>query len=550
MKIEAEVKNLKSILIEGDKLYQIPNYQRPYKWDKDNLSDLLDDLITAFTQDPNNDYFCGSLVLVQNQKDKRFDIIDGQQRMTTFTILSCVLRDIYFASLDEKSQNYILDSIKEKYDNKEPKLKLKTDQKHELNFRETVIKKIEFQKTKDVEKNSMNNRYLINAHYLRDLLDEKSKEEPFDINKFVKWIFEHVDLTVINCPSEDVAIQIFNVLNNRGMPLSPIDILKSSLMQKIDNDEDKELFKTDWDAINNKLESFGLKLEDVLNSFLYFKLASNPESRLDKQLLTIFNAEKKTALENLFEISKFSNAYISVLSENNRHIHCLQYLRHKIYWTSIVTSAHFVNYKHIESLYSLLVAYYYQNWIAGETIARIKQVSFNIIKLIKANASIEAIKTEMNDNLQKYVTTKKYQEEISGNYVYGKAWDKPLLLLIQYFSEDKKDPNFIKLERNLQVEHILPQTPNDHWATVITREDREYWTNALANLTLLSDTKNVQAKNYEFDKKKDVYLNKNNVASSFKLTKDICDYQVWNTESLKNRKRLMLQKTIDVIELF
>ena len=79
--------NLKKILVDDEKFYQIPDYQRPYSWDKDNLSDLVDDLVNAYLSNQEENYFCGSLVLINEPQSERFDIIDGQQRTTTFTII-------------------------------------------------------------------------------------------------------------------------------------------------------------------------------------------------------------------------------------------------------------------------------------------------------------------------------------------------------------------------------------------------------------------------------------------------------------------------------
>jgi len=104
MEIEAKIENIKKILVDDEKFYQVPDYQRPYSWDKDNVSDLIDDLTEAYLIDENKTYFCGSLVVVRNESEKRFDIIDGQQRITTFTIIACVFRDIYTKYLEPKSK--------------------------------------------------------------------------------------------------------------------------------------------------------------------------------------------------------------------------------------------------------------------------------------------------------------------------------------------------------------------------------------------------------------------------------------------------------------
>ena len=223
LEIKAGVKSLKNILCDNDLFYQIPDYQRPYSWDKDELSDLIDDLADAHNHNKNEDYFCGSLVLFNNKEDKRFDIIDGQQRITTFIVLSCVFRDFYLDSLKNKARDFIKDSIQDKYDSEKRKLKFLTDENYQNLFEQTVLKKI------DVEGKTKKNQYLKNAKALQDFFKNKTDDEEIkNINEFVEWVFENVVMTRIICPSNDSAIQIFNVLNDRGMPLSSIDILKST----------------------------------------------------------------------------------------------------------------------------------------------------------------------------------------------------------------------------------------------------------------------------------------------------------------------------------
>ncbi|MCI5118639.1 MAG: DUF262 domain-containing protein [Candidatus Electrothrix sp. LOE1_4_5] len=550
MKLEAEIENIKKILVDDEKFYQVPDYQRPYSWDKDNLSDLIDDLTTAYLENYNETYFCGSLVLVKNEDDQRLDIIDGQQRTTTFTIIACVLRDIYFNELQAKSKDYINNSIQDKYEENKRKLKFLTNEKYQIDFEETVLKKINFIKTRNIEKNFKDNKYLKNAHYIKIFMNEKITENKIDVNKFVEWLYENVVLTVITCPSQDSAIQIFNVLNDRGMPLSSIDILKSSLMQKLDGKEDRNAFKATWEKIDSNLKFVNLDLDGMLTTFLYYKLASNPKSRLDKELLNIFQKEKKGSLSIINEIDKFTTAYIEITSLEDKYIYCLRYLRHKIYWNSILSTALFTEYPQINKLKQLLVAYYYQNWIAGATVARIKQTSFNIIKLIKSKSEISDIQDEMRNNLKRYSTTKIYKEEIEDSWIYGRKWDKAILLLVEYFSSDDAKSNFIPTNNKLHLEHILPQTTTSYWEELFSEEERETWTNSLANLTLLSMRKNIQAQNYSFEDKKKAYQDKDNVVSSFIITQDILKSERWCVDDLEKREEKLLGRISEKLDLF
>lgn len=552
MKLEAEIENLKKILVDDEKFYQIPDYQRPYSWDKDNLADLIEDLTNSYLDNREENYFCGSLVLVKNEDDKRFDIIDGQQRTTTFTIMSCVFRDLYFEKLEQRAKDYIKKSIQDQYDENKRKLKFLTDVKYQNNFEQTVLKKINFLKVRNIEKEFPNNKYLQNAHYLKDFIDEKISDENIDINNFVIWFYENVVLTVITCPSQDSAIQIFNVLNDRGMPLSSIDILKSSLMQKLqDNKEDRNTFKTVWGDINSELKFNNFDIESMLTTYLYYKVSTNPKSRLDKELLKVFDKESSNALEIINEISEFSKAYISLLTSNDKNIFCLKYLRHKIYWNSILTTALYIGYEDIKGLKELLVAYYYQNWISGATVARIKQTSFNILNKVKGKVSLSEIKQDMQNNLDKYKTTKVFKDEILYSDIYGRKWDKSILLLVEYFSDDNPNPTFIPINSKLHLEHILPQKPTEYgWDKIFTSDELNDWTNALANLTLLSMRKNVQAQNYSFEKKKEIYSNRDNVETSFRITQNVFSKSKWDVVELEAREKKLIGKINEKLDVF
>lgn len=554
LEIKASIESLKKVLCDDERFYQIPDYQRPYSWDKDNVSDLISDLVTSYINNIEENYFCGSLVLVQGDKG-RLDIIDGQQRVTTFTILACVIRDLYYDILDEKQKDYIKLSIQDKYENTKRKLKFLTNDKYQLDFEETVLKKINFVSNKnDYEKDFPKNRYLQNAHFIRDNIKENFGNFNIDVNKFVIWLYEKVVLTTILCPNADSAIRIFNVLNDRGMPLSPIDILKSSLMQRILNEEDKNTFKVSWEAIITKLEFDDIAFEDMLNSYLYYKLGDNPSVRIDTELMDIFKKENKleNPLEIISEIKKFSDSYIEILTLKNKYIFCLKYLKHRIYWTSILASAKFVKYKDFDKLIKYLMAYYYQNWIAGKTVANIKQTSFNIIKSIKKDDNIDEIIKLMQENLKKYETTNVFENELNINNHYERNWAKPLLILVEYFWTDSQNEqqSFIPLSSKLHLEHILPQTTNEFWNNIFTIEQREIWTNSLANLVLLSLRKNIQAQNYDFNSKKEAYFNNDNVVTSFHTTRDIKEICEWNEKELKLRKDKLVNKINEIISIF
>ncbi|MGT0053486.1 DUF262 domain-containing protein [Helicobacter pylori] len=551
-KVEVELKKLHKILVDGDYFYQVPDYQRPYVWDKDHLGALIDDLVGSYTSNKEDEYFCGSIVIAENQKDKRWDIVDGQQRLTSFIILACTILKLYKHSLGQKSEAFIKESIYDRHDEEKERLKFLTAQNYNNIFENTVLNNLEFEdniKKSELNKKFEENTYLRNAYYFKELLNESVENGSIsDIDDFVKWFYEHIVLTRIICFEQDSAMQIFQVLNDRGQPLSPIDILKSNLMQEIKQDSEKRKdFITTWDKLVEackSIEGIDIDLEDFFNMYLEYADPSASKKRADKGLKKVFKDSKKDACEFIYGVSAFMKSYTDLLKKQDRYIYLLRYLPSR-YWASILTIALYVKYPDFDALKKLLVSYYYQNWIAGGTITRIKQTSINIIKNVKSNKGIKTIQELILDNINSYNTFNQYFYNLwDSSSVYPSKWVHPVLALANYFMVDEEKPHFIVMDAETQVEHVLPQSPKrgSQWNADFDKEKREEWVNNIANLTLLKREKNAKALNGDFDEKRKIYSGKDTskVISCYDITKELYrDYKKWDEKSLQKRRNFL-----------
>ncbi|GAA8649778.1 DUF262 domain-containing protein [Helicobacter pylori] len=543
-KVEVELKKLHKILVDSEYFYQVPDYQRPYVWDKDHLGALIDDLVGSYTNNKEDEYFCGSIVIAENQKDKRWDVVDGQQRLTSFIILACTILKLYKHSLGQKSKAFIKESIYDRHDEEKERLKFLTAQNYNNIFENTVLNHLEFED--NIKKSEFKeNTYLRNAYYFKELLNESKENGSIsDIDDFVKWFYEHIVLTRIICFEQDSAMQIFQVLNDRGQPLSPIDILKSNLMQEIKQDSEKRKdFITTWDKLVEackSIEGIDIDLEDFFNMYLEYADPSASKKRADKGLKKVFKDSKKDACEFIYGVSAFMKSYTDLLKKQDRYIYLLRYLPSR-YWASILTTALYVKYPDFDALKKLLVSYYYQTWIAGGTITRIKPTSINIIKNVKSNKGIKTIQDLILNNIDSYNTFDQYFYNLwDSSSVYPSKWVRPVLALANYFMVDEEKPHFIVMDAETQVEHILPQSPKkgSQWNADFNKEKREEWVNNIANLTLLKRKKNAKALNGDFDEKRKIYGGKDTskVISCYDIAKELYrDYEKWDEKSLQKR---------------
>ncbi|BBI22068.1 hypothetical protein HPATCC43504_00133 [Helicobacter pylori] len=218
--------------------YQIPIYQRPYQWTEENCEKLLDDLFEDYEEDRESDYFCGSLVLILINEDpkkaKTYDIVDGQQRLSTFILLAKVLSALYSERLDPENQEFLQASWKDRHTERK-RLSFNTiGSNAEYDFQDALEHFNDSQASKN--KNNKNN-YLKNAICLKDYL---MKKEIKNINDFIEWLYSNVKFITIICPSIDKALGIFNVLNARGLPLNATDIFKGELLKELAKEEDQK----------------------------------------------------------------------------------------------------------------------------------------------------------------------------------------------------------------------------------------------------------------------------------------------------------------------
>lgn len=547
--------------------YQIPDYQRPYQWTEKNCEKLLDDLFSSYEYYKESGYFCGSLVLIVINTDSEtnaetYDIVDGQQRLSTFILLAKVLAALYSERLTEESKDYLQESLNGRYGKKD-----------RLNFNAIGFNsKKDFQYAltsfNDVPVSNNKNNYLKNAICLKNYLKRKEIE---DINDFIEWLYFKVVFITITCPDADKALRIFNVLNARGLALNATDIFKGELLKHA-KEHEREEFVSRWNDLSQKCSDNDLKIETLFSWYLTYLNPVTSKEKTDKRLVTWFNKLNKTPLEYLKGVEDFYNAYGEVLEMQDRHAYLLSYVASD-YWRVVLCASllHHYSDQDIEALKELLVKFCYQHWIAGRTKPQIAQTCCNIINALKEKKSMDYITSIVKKYLDDYNVLQRFKENLEDNNLYKKLYNKrlsclkPILILVEYFMSDNANPAYIKMDDDLHVERILPQNPDpsSQWVKDFSEEERELYTHSLANLTLLGGKKNTkalsQALNQDFKEKKEIYMGKTimldnkktfKVMTCYDMTKnDVCNYTEWTPTSLEKRKEELIKRIESVLTL-
>ena len=527
---KSEVSSLKSVF-DGDNFYEIPDYQRPYSWTNEQIDILWDDIFEAYTNNHEN-IFLGPLIVIEKNKKNRQQIVDGQQRLTTFIILFCVLRN-YF----DKS-NKVLHRIKS-LENEEARLTTHDDKN--IDFQQEIINPNNFDLSKT------DNYYLNCAKELKEKIEKAFEKDT--LTSFIDYLLDNTVFIKITCTNEDFAITLFETINTRGLDLDPADVLKSRLISNL-NDNERQQFIEKWNEIANIAKNADEKMNDLFTYYEYYLLATNPKESLLQELKKQFKGKDPKAI--IHDFGKMVKYYYSLFDSNDKDIFALRYLPNQFYWKAILLSAKMKNFKDFDDLKKLLKRTYYLYWIAGYTTTKVKQLTFNIIKSIKTNKNIGEIEKLIDKSFQEHNVIKKAHDEINAD-AYNNPWIKPLLMLVEYDLTDNSKESFIVLNNKIHVEHILPQAykHKKEWNTAFPNPEDFELVNNIGNLTLLGFKKNIGAQNKAFKEKREFYAKeqKKDKVTSFILTQKIIDKQQWERKDIFERKKFVLDKLKDIFNI-
>ncbi|MBF2091225.1 HNH endonuclease, partial [Flavobacterium psychrophilum] len=169
-------------------------------------------------------------------------------------------------------------------------------------------------------------------------------------------------------------------------------------------------------------------------------------------------------------------------------------------------------------------------------------VYYNLINLINKGTNKEEIVSKTLE-----LTNNEEFFKILESNLYGMSYAKAVLLRLENSIQD--DSVFKSYSGLISIEHILPQKATEtYWTERFSNQQINENVHRIGNLVLLSGRKNSQAQNYNFDKKKDVYL-KNSEKVSFDLTKEICEKSEWNLDNFNKRQNQMIENSRKLWEI-
>lgn len=520
-KLNVDQKSIYELLSDRKADYIIPDYQRPYAWDEDSCQTLWDDIFSfaipdndATKFDTSDEYFLGSIVTFENDK-KQQEVIDGQQRLTTFMLLLRAFYDRFTKMQDQDSKDFserIASCIwKTNEMGKPDKEHLKID-----SVVATDKDKDEFLsilKTGNVN-SSQTSRYANNFRFFLKKVDDFINDFPKFAEKLPARILNNCILMPIEAESQDTALRIFSTLNDRGLPLSDSDIFKAQFYQyyKQKSEDDRDEFIKDWKKLEETCEKIfhpitGTPMDDLFTRYMYFIRAKrdNNKSSTTESLRRFYERDKYSVLkqDDTFENLKDLAQFWEDITDQNR----------ERFSEEVLKKLFILNYAP-NSMWNYFISVYY---LANRTEdGKLDDEDFKMfldrtIAFIWGYAimhpGVNALRTPIFAEMLNIVNLNevtfsdfKFDKEQTRSAILiydfknGRPITKSMLALRMMLNKEQSYP---KLSQQFDIEHIYPRKRQENEKGLSNNRQIDL----LGNKSLLEKRVNIRASDYRFEDK-------------------------------------------------
>ncbi len=537
--------------------FHIPGYQRPYAWTGQQAGELVDDLVDFMRAQPGpvdgmSPYFLGSIVLIKEDAKPRAEIVDGQQRLTTLTILLSALRALLPESAGLLTP-FIMQEENELTGVKGlPRLQVR-DRDRDF-FRARFQKNGGFSALLggDEALPDAQDRMRGNARLIHQKLAELTEDER---KRLAGFVLQRCFLVAVSTPDLESAYRIFSVMNSRGLDLSAADILKAELIGKVPAAERAE-YTCLWEDIEEQIGRNAFV--DLLGHVRMIARKQKPKATLLKEFMEHVAGDRdsraiiaetviplavwfRTIIEEAFS----STADAAKVNERLRWLNRLEFsdwippaLAFLVRHGGDAAAAAFFFGKLERLAYAMLIG----RWGVNDRIERFSGITQAI-----EHGSWAASNTPLSLTPGERAYTRSVLDGPVYETLSARARSTLLLRLDTLVAGGGATYDYPVVT----VEHVLPQNPalDSEWtAWFPDPSERVALTHRLGNLALLTRKKNSSASNYEFSKKKAAYF-LNGGVSPFPLTTQVVSHEEWTPTVIHARQKALVGAFVQHWEL-
>lgn len=538
--------------------FVIPIYQRNYDWTVSQCKLLLDDILHIGTGNETA-HFIGSVVYVHDDiytssKIKELSIIDGQQRITTLTLIYLAIYHLAIEVENDELKNEIYETyLVNKFvpESEKSKLRPTPDNLAALNYLLRADSKEEFKRYSKV---------IDNFDYFRSRINEQNHDTVLE--GLSKLMVVEISLD----RQKDNPQRIFESLNSTGLELSQADLIRNYILMGLDRESQNNIYTSYWKIIEElarEEESNTSKVSDFIRDYLTLVNKKIPnKNKVYQEFKIKFPTSDIADLEKLLSpIKSLANFYNKLINPKNesdieirRQLEYIDQLEIKVaypflikvyedYSNTIISKIVFLE------ILSFVQSYVWRRFVVGLPTNALNKVFMTLYEKIEKDDYLESI--------QGYIARRKGShrmpqdieiiEALKHKDLYNIKPKNRLYLLSRLENFNNKEVVKINGNPDITIEHIFPQTPSQAWKSQLSelevKEMKEEYLHTLGNLTLSGN--NGSLGNKDFVHKRDI-PEKGYKDSRLWLNKYLSEIEVWNKKSLHNRANILTQRCLDI----
>lgn len=552
--MKASERKITKLFSESDTVFSIPVYQRDYNWQEKQCQRLFKDILQTGKNEKVSSYFLGSIVYIHDGiygvGEKEFHVIDGQQRMTTLTLLFLAIYFKLKGTILTKDADKIYNQyVVNPYSEKEIKLKLLPPEENLY-----ILNKISHNKFNELEafqdRNMLKN-YLFFEKELENLSFDDMKHLSNGIEKLI-----YIDIALEK--GKDDPQKIFESLNSTGLDLSQGDLIRNYILMDLERGEQNRIYKEIWIPIENNCKvSDGSEITSYVSDFIrdYLTLKTEKISSKPKVFETFKTYYEKENDEKLEDMKKYSEAYSYIIKpslEKDRDIQReLDYLKSldktvintfligilKDYKDNILEKDELLN------MLILLQSYLWRRYITEKPTNALNKIFQGMYGKISRSGNyyenlVDILMAEdfpTDEELESALKLKNvYKDKEKLNYVFKKLENYNHNELIDFDNE------------KITIEHIFPQKPNKAWKENYSDNELEQmisFKDTISNLTLTGSNSNLSNKAFHEKRDDEVHGYRN---SKLYMNKYLGRLEEWNLLSMEARFESLYEDIIKI----
>ena len=560
--MKANETKVEDFLSSNKTQFVIPVYQRNYDWTTGQCKQLLDDILEVGTNKKMNAHFIGSIVYVHDDvytasRIKELTIIDGQQRLTTLTLIYLALyqlaKDLKDDGLEsEISETYLIN----KFAPEEEKLKLRP-----------------------TENNDKALKYLLRGHSDEEYTDFSKLIDNF--NYFKGRISEENYLVVLKGLSKLMFVEvsldrekddpqrIFESLNSTGLELTQADLIRNYILMGLNRRDQNKIYQNYWEIIEKLAKdesSNSSRVSDFIRDYLTLENNNIPNKgkvylEFKAKYPTSSLEDLETILGNIKSLVKHYNKLLNPKNETDKDIRKqLEYISkleinvaypflmkiYDDYSKEIIDKSTFVK------ILELIQSFTWRRFILGLPTNALNKIFMNLYDKVEADNYLYSVQKSLlqRTGVQRFPRNAEVTDALRIKDVYNIKSKNRTYLLERLENFENREPVLIEGNPDITIEHIFPQNPDAKWKLDLGADEYNYikenYLNTIGNLTLSGN--NGKLGNKPFLDKRDL-AEVGYKDSRLWLNKYLTILDKWDKAEIERRYNLISERFLKIWEI-